>query len=271
MSFGRSLSTMMRSARAPRPPPSAPLASGSELHWEALAARAGRTLGWLHELVRHLDSSPDPLRDNWFPHKAQAQTMPIRSPEYMQQRRDHILDAALRCLQRQGLIDTSLTDICEEADISRGALYKHFASKDEILDGVLSKISQVAIDQLRFHDLSTMNSALTNWIDYIAGEGQKNLRLEFELMSLTRSNAALHAVVASGIAQRQSTLEESLKALAHNGEIVEDIDIRATARALNAFLFGLFSLASVAQVPKAVRRATLNAFLRGVVTKAVKS
>lgn len=271
MSFGRSSSTMMRSARAPRPPLSTALTRRTELHWATLAARAGRPLGWLGELVRHPDSSLDPLRDNWFPHKAQVQTMPIRSPEYMQQRRDHILDAALRCLQRQGLIDTSLTDICEEADISRGALYKHFASKDEILDGVLSKISQVAIDQLRFHDLSTMNSALTNWIDYIAGEGQKNLRLEFELMSLTRSNATLHAVVASGIAQRQSTLEESLKALAHNGEIVEDIDIRATARALNAFLFGLFSLASVAQVPKAVRRATLNAFLRGVVTKAVKS
>ena len=201
----------------------------------------------------------------------QVQAMPIRSPEYMQQRRDHILDAALRCLQRQGLIDTSLTDICEEADISRGALYKHFASKDQILDGVFGKISQIAVNQLRFHDLPTMNSALTNWIDYIAGEGQKNLRLEFELMSLTRSNATLHAVVAFGIAQRQSTLEESFKALVHSGEIDEDIDIRATARALNAFLFGLFSLASVAQVPKTVRRATLNAFLHGVVTKAVEA
>jgi AcrR family transcriptional regulator len=197
--------------------------------------------------------------------------MPARSSEYMQQRRDHILDAALRCLQRQGLIETSLADICLEADISRGALYKHFESKDQILDGVLRKISQVAIDQFKFHDLSTMNSALTYWIDYIVGEGQKNLRLEFELMSLTRSNVTLHAVAAFGIAQRQSALEQSLSTLVDSGEIVEKIDIRATARALNAFLFGLFSLASVAHVSKADRRAALDAFLRGVVTKAVES
>lgn len=168
-------------------------------------------------------------------------------------------------------MDTSLTDICLEADVSRGALYKHFSSKDEILDGVLRKISETAVNQLRFHDLPTMNSALMNWIDYIAGEGQKNLRLEFELMSLMRSNSTLHAVVAFGISQRQSTLEDSLKALVDSGEIVENIDIQATARALSAFLFGLFSLASVAQLPKAVRRATLDAFLRGVVTKAVKA
>ena len=43
---------------------------------------------------------------------------------------NRILDGALRALARRGLRKLSMSDICEEAGISRGTLYRYFKSKD---------------------------------------------------------------------------------------------------------------------------------------------
>lgn len=57
--------------------------------------------------------------------------MPKRDLAYMQGQRDAIARAALGVMLEKGLHETSLRDICEAAGISMGALYVHFASKDE--------------------------------------------------------------------------------------------------------------------------------------------
>jgi AcrR family transcriptional regulator len=63
--------------------------------------------------------------------------MPKRSAEYMQQQRLRFCEAAMACFRRKGVVATSLNDICEEAGLSMGALYKHFSSRDELLEAML--------------------------------------------------------------------------------------------------------------------------------------
>lgn len=46
---------------------------------------------------------------------------------------DRIVDAALGVLARRGLRKLSMTDIGEEAQVSRGTLYRYFASREEVL------------------------------------------------------------------------------------------------------------------------------------------
>lgn len=43
-----------------------------------------------------------------------------------------IMDAALRCFARNGYGATRIRDIAEAANMSEGALYRHFASKEEL-------------------------------------------------------------------------------------------------------------------------------------------
>jgi AcrR family transcriptional regulator len=62
--------------------------------------------------------------------------MPKVSESHRQERRDQILRAAWRCYERQGFHRTSVRDICEEADLSVGAVYSYFDGKDEILAAV---------------------------------------------------------------------------------------------------------------------------------------
>jgi AcrR family transcriptional regulator len=47
--------------------------------------------------------------------------------------RERIETAAIRLFVRQGVSDTSVRDIAQAVDISEGALYRHFASKDELV------------------------------------------------------------------------------------------------------------------------------------------
>ena len=46
-------------------------------------------------------------------------------------RRDEILAAAQRCFARSGFHGASMQDICAEAGMSPGNLYRYFPSKDE--------------------------------------------------------------------------------------------------------------------------------------------
>jgi AcrR family transcriptional regulator len=59
--------------------------------------------------------------------------MPKRSQEYRDARRQHILDAAKRCFVRDGFRETSMQDLFTEADLSAGAVYSYFDSKDDLV------------------------------------------------------------------------------------------------------------------------------------------
>jgi AcrR family transcriptional regulator len=59
--------------------------------------------------------------------------MPRVSDEYMARRREEILEAAKACFAREGFHATSMRDIYRECELSPGAVYNHFASKEEIV------------------------------------------------------------------------------------------------------------------------------------------
>ncbi|MPY93625.1 MAG: TetR family transcriptional regulator [Acidimicrobiia bacterium] len=52
-------------------------------------------------------------------------------------RRQEILDVAAAVFARQGIANTTVRDIGEEAGILSGSLYHHFSSKDEIVEEII--------------------------------------------------------------------------------------------------------------------------------------
>ncbi len=57
-----------------------------------------------------------------------------------QERQTEILDAAEQLFALEGYDGTSVSDIMKVVGIAKGTLYYHFASKDEILDALISRI-----------------------------------------------------------------------------------------------------------------------------------
>ncbi|MHB8620442.1 MAG: TetR/AcrR family transcriptional regulator [Chloroflexota bacterium] len=58
--------------------------------------------------------------------------MPKVNVEHEEARRQRIVEAAGRCFSRQGYDNTSIDDVCREADVSKGGLYTYFKSKEQL-------------------------------------------------------------------------------------------------------------------------------------------
>lgn len=53
-----------------------------------------------------------------------------------------ILEAALKLFAQSGYSGTSMSDIANQLEITKGALYKHYTSKQEILDSIVARMNQ---------------------------------------------------------------------------------------------------------------------------------
>jgi len=61
--------------------------------------------------------------------------------------RQHILQVAKRCFAAKGVAATTMSDIAEAAGVNRVLIYRHFATRDIVVSGVLQ---QVAAELLGF-------------------------------------------------------------------------------------------------------------------------
>jgi AcrR family transcriptional regulator len=84
--------------------------------------------------------------------------MPKVLPEYLEQRRQQILDAAAACFARGGFHQTTMQDICDEAGLSPGAVYRYFHSKEEIIEGMCERgrAENTAIIEAAFENDETL-------------------------------------------------------------------------------------------------------------------
>ncbi|NOZ51454.1 MAG: TetR/AcrR family transcriptional regulator [Chloroflexi bacterium] len=69
--------------------------------------------------------------------------------ESKQTRQTQILDAAMEVFVHLGFSKARMDDIAAEAGVSKGSLYWHFKSKDDIISAVLYRLFQGGLGELR--------------------------------------------------------------------------------------------------------------------------
>lgn len=74
--------------------------------------------------------------------------MPRVTEAYRTARRDEIISAALRCFAEKGYQRTSMADIIEESGLSAGAIYGHFAGKQELFAAVAGRVLEARRSEL---------------------------------------------------------------------------------------------------------------------------
>jgi AcrR family transcriptional regulator len=79
--------------------------------------------------------------------------MPKVTQQYRDARRDQILGAARRCFLRDGFHVTSMQDLFAESGLSSGAVYRYFASKDEVIVAIAEDNMQDVLAML--HEVAT--------------------------------------------------------------------------------------------------------------------
>lgn len=71
----------------------------------------------------------------------------MRVVKEAEERRNEILDVSEKLFMRKGFDYTSITDILEEIGIARGTLYYHFKSKEDILDGMIHRMTRKLVEK----------------------------------------------------------------------------------------------------------------------------
>ncbi len=146
-----------------------------------------------------------------------------------QRNRERILDAAKRAFARSGA-HASLDDIAKEAGVGPGTLYRHFPSRDELLEGVYrTEVEKLAAAERRFAETMAPLAALRAWmflfVDYIATK-------KIIAPALNASVERPSKVVESSYAPIHEAMRSLLKRAMKSGEVRKDVDPVDLLRAL---------------------------------------
>ncbi|MGI6005982.1 MAG: TetR/AcrR family transcriptional regulator [Ruminococcus sp.] len=65
-----------------------------------------------------------------------------------EERRQEIIDTAVRVFYEKGYEKTSISDIAREMKVAQGLCYRYFSSKEELFDTALDQYAQKQVDQI---------------------------------------------------------------------------------------------------------------------------
>ena len=67
--------------------------------------------------------------------------------------KEKILETALELFAQSGYLGTSMSDIAKQLGITKAALYKHYASKQAILDRIVERMEEMDYERAEEYDM----------------------------------------------------------------------------------------------------------------------
>lgn len=67
--------------------------------------------------------------------------------------KERILDIALELFAQNGYLGTSMSDIAKQLGFTKSALYKHYASKQEILDQIVERMNRMDYERAEAYEM----------------------------------------------------------------------------------------------------------------------
>ena len=142
-------------------------------------------------------------------------------------RRVEILEAAQRCFVRSGFHQTSMQEICGEAGMSAGNLYRYFPSKEAIIAGIAERDRAEVAQDFAHADLSQGLFAVLEGMAhyYFSVRSIEQVKLCTEVMSEARRNPEIARISSAFDADVRKWLVAMFRNAAERGDISNDADI----------------------------------------------
>jgi AcrR family transcriptional regulator len=198
----------------------------------------------------HSNITGDTLRIQWeiFGMAAKRSKPAERKPRADAQRnRDRILEVAKEAFTRSGA-ETSLDDIARDAGVGPGTLYRHFPTREELLEAVYrTEVEKLAAAERKFAQESPPIEALRAWmllfVDHIAAKKIIAPVLNALVGDPKKVFEASHA-------QIWEAIRALVRRAIESGDIREDLDPIDLLRAL----IGVANVATSADWKQSARR-----------------
>ena len=168
--------------------------------------------------------------------------MPRIAPETRQERRQALIDAAWRCAASKRFHDLTVDDVCEVAEVSKGAFYGYFASKQELLLALLdednAEIDRIVeiLDHADLDSIERLRRFARAVLESAADPARAQVRADLWADILTMAD--VRERLAAIVQRRRIVLRGWVEHGIARGELV-DLPTNATASILLALADGL--------------------------------
>ena len=157
-------------------------------------------------------------------------------------RRAEILAAAQRCFVRSGFHGASMQDICAEAGMSPGNLYRYFPSKEALMAGIAERDRAEVGQEFARADLSHGLFAVLEGMahHHFAVRPTEQVLLCTEVMAEARRNPEIARISSAFDADVKKWILELLRAAAARGDIPKDVDLEGVVTMLMIIADGVW-------------------------------
>jgi AcrR family transcriptional regulator len=170
--------------------------------------------------------------------------MPKVTNAYLKARRQEIMDAAIACFARKGFHRTTVDDICEEAGLSPGAVYRYFSSKDDI---IVATVEESVVRSAHFFQALAVEEDIFPVLEHMLEEHFQRLEQpERNTYYKVRMQLWAEAAQNPGVKERLQLIRHeavqqyaaAIKKGQKSGYINPDLDAQAVSVAIMASLDG---------------------------------
>lgn len=174
-------------------------------------------------------------------------------PELPGRRRKQILAAAANCFVRYGFHQTSMQEICAAAQMSPGAVYRYFASKDAIIEAFADEHRAESATFLK--KLEDSADFVTGFIHAATESLQISIEKEYprlgaEILAEASRNPKIAKLFEKADAETKKTFVRLLQGAMQRGEIDSTIKAEPLADILLALIEGIESRSILNPSPK---------------------
>lgn len=169
--------------------------------------------------------------------------MPQVREAYREARRNQIIDAAYRCFAEKGFQKATMRDICKAANLSVGAVYNYFRSKDDIIAASVEEDQRRIAEMISSAASADPEDPLANLIRVFlpyANEPQvaRDAVVTFDLCSQSSRDPEIAEVFCKMLGVALDHVAEPVKRQQERGVINAELDPYSVATVLVALYQG---------------------------------
>jgi TetR/AcrR family fatty acid metabolism transcriptional regulator len=188
--------------------------------------------------------------------KVQSGGTVARGAGSKQNKREAILEAAVRTFAEKGYFASRMHDVARAAGVADGTLYLYFASKESLLTAILEEYARAFVERAErdARGLPSPQEQLRAVLErhLVSLEQNRELATVFQI-ELRRSRKFLRAVAKGQLAAYLDLLQRILTAGIQQGLFRQNLDPRVAARAIFGAVDELVTTWVLSQRPRGLR------------------
>jgi AcrR family transcriptional regulator len=163
---------------------------------------------------------------------------------YLEARRAEILGAASKCFMEKGFHNTTMQDIYKATNLSAGAVYNYFSSKEDIVVAAVKAFQEWSLSSITSliseNPHETIIKFIQFWLSIIKqNDISKRVSVELDFYSEATRNSSIREAVLKNQDATHAKLIELIKHNQRAGVFNAELDPLAIARAMMGMVFGI--------------------------------